>query len=46
MLSRAAALTLHAHRDAPQGNAPRMEWTSSANVIEQNLDHCDFQLEP
>jgi hypothetical protein len=35
-----------APKDVPQGSGPRTEWTATANVTEQNLDQCDFQLEP
>jgi hypothetical protein len=35
-----------AAKEAPQAGEPRMEWVVSADVNEQNLEHCDFRLEP
>ena len=35
-----------APKDMPQGSEPRLEWVVSADVNEQNLEHCDFRLQP
>jgi hypothetical protein len=46
MLESRGSRNPRAPKEAAQGSEPRMEWTVSADVTEQNLDHCDFQLEP
>ncbi len=52
VISKSAMLELRGSRnprapkETPQGGEPRLEWTLSTDVTEQNFDHCDFKLEP
>ena len=46
MLESRGSRNPRAPKEAPQGGEPRLEWTLSTDVTEQNLDHCDFKLEP
>jgi hypothetical protein len=46
MLESRGSRNPRAPKETPQGGEPRLEWTLSTDVTEQNLDHCDFKLEP